>query len=105
MPGATGHAATGLKYDRGRLWVSGAATGKAFVYNAGPARYSSEIQLATGAGPTFINDVVVTRQAAYFTDSNRPVIYKVSKPGGGSPASRDRDPAHRRLPARRPAST
>ena len=34
MPGATGHAATGLKYDRGRLWVSGAATGKAFVYSA-----------------------------------------------------------------------
>ncbi len=34
VPGATGHAATGLQYDRGLLWVSGASTGKAFVYNA-----------------------------------------------------------------------
>jgi sugar lactone lactonase YvrE len=87
VPGATGHAATGLKYDRGRLWVSGAATGKAFVYSARTGALLNEIQLATGAGPTFINDVVVTRRAAYFTDSNRPVIYKVAKSWNGSPGA------------------
>jgi sugar lactone lactonase YvrE len=32
-------------------------------------------QFATA--PTFINDVVVTRDAAYFTDSSKPVSYKV----------------------------
>ena len=87
VPGATGHAATGLKYDRGLLWVSGAATGKAFVYDARTGALSNEIQLATGEGPTFINDVVVTERAAYFTDSNRPVIYKVAKSGHGSPGA------------------
>ena len=46
-----------------------------------------ELQLATSAGPTFINDVVVTWRAAYFTDSNRPVIYKVSKSWHGSPGA------------------
>jgi sugar lactone lactonase YvrE len=87
VPGAAGHAATGLKYDRGRLWVSGASTGKAFVYDARSGALITELQLATGAGATFINDVVVTHRTAYFTDSNRPVIYKVSKAKKGSPGA------------------
>jgi sugar lactone lactonase YvrE len=87
VPGATGHAATGLKYDHGRLWVSGAGTGKAFVYSARTGATLKELELATSAGPTFINDVVVTGRAAYFTDSNRPVIYKVSKSWNGSPGA------------------
>ena len=87
VPGATGHAATGLKYDHGRLWVSGAGTGKAFVYSARTGAFLKELQLATSAGPTFINDVVVTRRAAYFTDSYRPVIYSVSKSWAGSPGA------------------
>ena len=87
VPGATGHAATGLEYNHGRLWVSGAGTGKAFVYSAQTGALLNELQLATSAGPTFINDVVVTGRAAYFTDSNRPVIYKVSKSSTGSPGA------------------
>lgn len=87
VPGATGHAATGLEYNHGRLWVSGAGTGKAFVYSARTGGLLNELQLATTPGPTFINDVVVTWRAAYFTDSNRPVIYKVSKSWKGSPGT------------------
>jgi sugar lactone lactonase YvrE len=78
VPGATGRAATGLKLDHGHLWVSGASTGKAFVYDAKRGAPIKELQLATGAGATFINDVVVTRQAAWFTDSQRPVLYRVA---------------------------
>jgi outer membrane protein assembly factor BamB len=86
--GATGHAATGLKYDRGRLWVSGAATGKAFVYDARTGALIREYELAAGAsGATFVNDVVVTRTAAYFTDSNRAVIYKVAIGRNGAPGA------------------
>src|SRR5262249_41379938 len=44
-----------------------------------------EYQLATGSGPTFINDVVVTKSAAYFTDSNRAVLYRVERLPGGAP--------------------
>ena len=87
VPGATGHAATGLEYNHERLWVSGAGTGKAFVYSAHTGALLNELQLATSAGPTFINDVVVTGRAAYFTDSNRPLIYKVSKSSTGSPGA------------------
>jgi sugar lactone lactonase YvrE len=87
IQGAPGRAATGLEYDQGRLWVSGASTGKAFVYSARTGALLKELQLATGAGGTFINDVVVTRGAAYFTDSSRPVIYRVSKSRHGAPGA------------------
>ena len=66
----------GMKVDqRDRLWVAGGPSGTGFVFDA-----TSGEQLATfsfAAAPTFINDVVVTRDAAYFTDSFRPAIYRV----------------------------
>ena len=86
VQGASGRSATGLKYDRGLLYVSGAATGKAFVYSATTGSLIHEYQLATGGGATFINDVVVTKDAAYFTDSSRAVIYKLPLAAGGTPA-------------------
>ena len=76
VQGAAGRAATGLKFDRGRLFVSGAATGKAFVYDANTGALIREYQLGTPPG-TFINDVAVTNDAAYFTDSNQAVIFKL----------------------------
>jgi sugar lactone lactonase YvrE len=87
VQGAAGRAATGLKFDRGRLFVSGATTGKAFVYDANTSALIREYQLATGGDATFINDVTVTRDAAYFTDSNRAVIYKLPLAGDGTPAT------------------
>jgi len=77
ISGATGRAATGLKVAHGLLFVSGAGTGKAFVYDLKTRALVGEVQLAQGAGATFVNDVIVTKKAAYFTDSNRPVIYKL----------------------------
>jgi sugar lactone lactonase YvrE len=87
IPGAAGQrAATGLEYDRGRLWVSGAGTGKAFVYNARTGALIREYQLGTPPA-TFINDVVVTKRAAYFTDSQQPVVYKVALSKNGAPGT------------------
>ena len=40
-------------------------------------RSCAEVQLAVGAGATFVNDVVVTKDAAFFTDSQRAVLYRV----------------------------
>jgi sugar lactone lactonase YvrE len=76
IPGATGKAATGIELDnRNHLWVAGAGTGNAYVYDAKTGALLRTYQL--GTAPTFINDVVVTRDAAYFTDSSKPVIYRV----------------------------
>jgi len=87
IQGQTGRAATGLKVSHGLLFVSGAGTGKAFVYDLKTRALVREVQLAVGAGATFINDVVVTKKAAYFTDSNRPVIYKLALEKKHAPAA------------------
>ncbi|NUT56514.1 MAG: superoxide dismutase [Thermoleophilia bacterium] len=73
--------ATGLELQRGLLWVSGARFGNARVYDARTGGQLQEFQLATGPGGTFVNDAAATRNAVYFTDSQRPVIYKVTLPG------------------------
>ena len=72
-----GRNAIGLKYDQrsGSLFVAGGATGKAFVYNAETGELIVELQLTTLQ--SFINDVVITREAAYFTNSFQPEIYRV----------------------------
>ena len=81
VPAREGHAAIGLKYDRRgqRLFVSGGPTGKAFVYDARSGRELAALQLTPAGTPTFINDVVLTSRVAYFTDSEQPVIYAVSR--------------------------
>jgi len=76
IPGVAGKASTGIELDvRNRLFVAGAATGTATVYNASTGTLVRTYTL--GTAPTFINDVVVTPTAAYFTDSQKPVIYRV----------------------------
>jgi sugar lactone lactonase YvrE len=83
VAGAPGtRSATGLELDRlGLLWVSGAGFGTARVYNARTGAFVKEIRLATGTAPTFINDAVATQRGVYFTDSQRPVLYKVTRAG------------------------
>jgi hypothetical protein len=81
VPARDGHAAIGLKYDEreDRLFVSGGPTGKAFVYGASSGAELAAFQLTAAGQPTFINDVVLTRDTAYFTDSLQPVIYAVKR--------------------------
>ena len=78
VPGVAGRVLTGLFVDERHnyLFASGAGSGQGFVFDAGTGATLAVYQLAEGA-PTFVNDVVVTREAAYFTDSQRPFIYKV----------------------------
>jgi sugar lactone lactonase YvrE len=80
VPEREDHAAIGLKYDKhaNRLFVAGGPFGKAFVYDASTGAELAAFQLTTGPD-TFINDVVLTRDAAYFTDSRQPVIYAVNR--------------------------
>lgn len=77
VPAQEGRAAIGLKYDErtGLLFVAGGPTGYAYVYDGETGENVAEIQLTTGA--RFINDVVITRDAAYFTNSLQPVLYRV----------------------------
>jgi sugar lactone lactonase YvrE len=83
VPGETGKAATGIELDsHNRLWVAGAGTGKAYIYNAQTGALIRTYTFATS--DTFINDVVVTQGGAYFTDSRKAVLYQVSFGSGGA---------------------
>jgi sugar lactone lactonase YvrE len=82
VPGGQGRTATGIEFDRNRLIVAGAATGDAFVYNARTGRLISSYNFADT--DTFVNDVVVTPKAAWFTDSRKALLYKVAIGPGGA---------------------
>lgn len=72
-----GRAAIGVEEADGTLFVAGGSTGKAFVYDAATGADVAVVDLA--AAPTFVNDVVVTRRAAFFTDSFNPALYRVDR--------------------------
>ena len=70
VEGETGNVAVGLAYDSrsNYLFVAGGPTGKASVYDADTGQEIAVYDLPVATN-TFVNDVVVTRSAAYFTDS------------------------------------
>jgi sugar lactone lactonase YvrE len=86
VPPQAGRIAVGMKEDRGRLFVAGGRNGNAFVYDAKTGRNLATYQFLT-SGDSFINDVVVTRNAAWFTDSFKPVLYRVPLGPGGRPGA------------------
>lgn len=74
----------GLKIDkRGRLFIAGGPTGEARVVDATTGELLENYQLTSA--PTFVNDVVVTRDAAWFTDSQQAQLYKLPLGPGGAP--------------------
>jgi sugar lactone lactonase YvrE len=75
-------AATGLKVDRrGRLFVSGADSKHIRVYDARTGDQLRDYFAGDDAG--FINDVIVTKRGAYFTDSNNAWLYFIPFGAGG----------------------
>jgi hypothetical protein len=67
VPGEAGKVAVGLHIDRhGRLWVAGGPTGQIRVYDARDGDLLETYQF-TGTG--FLNDLDITRNALYATDS------------------------------------
>jgi len=83
VPPHPGRNHTGLKYDRrfDRLFVAGGASKGIYVYDA-----STGADLASFSLPDagFVNDVVLTREAAWFTDSQVAQLYRVDIAPDGS---------------------
>ena len=70
--------ALGLKADgQGRLWVAGARTGSMHVVDIATGERLA--RFTTPEGPWLINDVALTSDAAYFTDTLRPVLWRVAR--------------------------
>jgi sugar lactone lactonase YvrE len=84
VPPQPGRFALGLKLDQrsNLLFVAGGPGGRAFVYDGSSGEDVAAFPFAVA--PTFVNDVVITRTAAYFTDSLKPVLYRVPLSAGGA---------------------
>ncbi len=84
--GADGRmSATGMKVDaRGRLFVSGAASGMLFVYDTRTGALLGKFDTKSEPN-TFINDVTITpNDGAFFTDSVSPYLYRVYVDASGA---------------------
>ncbi|MEC3980574.1 SMP-30/gluconolactonase/LRE family protein [Amycolatopsis sp. H20-H5] len=78
-----GTPSVGLKIDRrDRVFVSGGAAGDGRVVDARTGRILKSYAFTAPTG-TFVNDVVVTDRAAWFTDSLKAVLYQIPFGGHG----------------------
>lgn len=87
VPPQSGRISVGMKVDQrtNYLFVGGGPTGQAYIYDATTGAEVAMLQLAA-PGENFINDVIVTPSAAYFTNSFQPYLYRVPLgPGGELP--------------------
>lgn len=76
-----GAPAVGVEYDAAndRLWVAGGPSGEVRVYDASSGEL---LDSWTVEGAGFLNDVVVTADAAYVTDSQVQVLVVIETPDG-----------------------
>jgi sugar lactone lactonase YvrE len=80
-----GRFALGLKADleHGLLFVAGGFAGQGYVYDLATGAGVAQYQFGTPPG-SIINDVIVTDDAAWFTDSAAPKLYRVPIAADGS---------------------
>lgn len=87
----TGRVALGMRVDRSRGWlvVAGGPTGHAYVYDISDGSTVADLVLGPPLVPgtpggTFSNDVAITADALYFTETFAPRIYRVPIHADGS---------------------
>lgn len=85
VPAQAGAMALGLKVDRrsNNLFVAGGFFGTARVYDAATGELIASYQL-TSTTATVVNDLVVTKEAVYFTDSFQEVLYRLPLAANGA---------------------
>ena len=89
VPPHPGRAHVGLKASRGKLFVAGGESKAVYVYDS---RTGADVASYPLPDAGFINDVVVTKRAAYFTDSQVAQLYRVRIRRDGTPGKLTRIP-------------
>ena len=76
----------GMRVDprTNNLFAAGCFAGNAFVYDADTGALLMEYQLNTSGEFGVVNDLTITNDAVYFTDSFRPVLYRLPLSKDGS---------------------
>jgi outer membrane protein assembly factor BamB len=91
-PGATDRASVGVAYEasRDRLWVAGGGPGFGMgvgdvrVYDGSTGDLLATYVVPAEVNPRFLNDVAVTRDAVYVTDSFNPQLVVIPLPADRS---------------------
>jgi hypothetical protein len=81
-----GRMAVGMAVDHDLLFVAGGFTGQGYVYNTVTGATVATYQFGA-AGTSLINDVALTRDGAWFTNSFQPRLYFVPVDAAGVPGS------------------
>ena len=86
VEGASGMVAVGIDYETStnRLWVAGGPTGEVRAYDAGSGQL---LEAYTFPSAGFLNDLVVTRNAVFVTDSFAPALAVIPLGQAGSLAN------------------
>ena len=87
VPGAAGRVAVGTLFDRrnDRIWAAGGDTGAVTAYDA---RSGEQLGRWLTPGSSFLNDLTITRDAVYATDTGRARLVVVPLgPGGELPGA------------------
>lgn len=81
-----GRPAIGLSFDprTNLVYVAGGPTGAAYVYDVRTGESVAFFQLTTAT--SFINDQIIVDDAVFFTDSLRPVVYRIPLSRGARPS-------------------
>lgn len=79
----TGHPTVGLKTGHGRLFLAGGDSGEIRTVDL----RSGAIEKVYATGGTFVNDVILTPGAAWFTDSFKAQLYRVALKKHGGPGA------------------
>ena len=81
LPGDPFPGVLGMTVDRaGRLWIAGGRSGRMVVLDARSGKELKRFDTSAEPGG-LINDVVVAGSSAYFTDTFRPVLWRVAVKG------------------------
>ena len=85
VEGGEGRVAIGMDYDlrSGLLYVAGRPMGQVNVYNTRNGDLVAQFDVDAGERASFVNDVKVTRNGVYITDSSRPFFYRIKLTGSG----------------------
>jgi sugar lactone lactonase YvrE len=95
VSGEEGQIAVGMAFDSrsGYLFVAGGLNAAGRVYDTRSGSLIAEYPMVSGGQfGDFINDVIVTRTAAYFTNSFAPELYRVPLGPSGGLASATAEP-------------
>jgi Cu-Zn family superoxide dismutase len=75
----------GMRTDRSRLYVAGGATGTVWIYDKSNGSFIAKVSNGLPSTATTLNDLAVTRDGVFVTDSLSPTLWRLTIGHDGTP--------------------